>query len=74
MYSARAIATPSYVRKPKIFIDKTFTYLTPLEVGRKGQINCTLKVIGMNKEMDDNGNEILKYNLEFSNINSVVVE
>ena len=73
MYSARAIATPTYVRKPRIFIDKTFTDLGPLEVGKKGQIHCTLKVIGMNKEMDDNGNEIIKYNLEFARVDSVVI-
>ncbi len=73
MFESRTLASIAQFKKPRILIDKNFMDLSGLDVGVNGQMSCSVKIVSINKEMDGNGNEILKYEIEINKVNSVLL-
>ena len=45
-------------KKPRVVLDKRFAFANDIKLGDKGQIDCTLEVVGMRYEPDENHNDV----------------
>lgn len=57
MQSSRTYSN-TFVKKPRVILDKRFPFVKTLKVGDKGQFNAMLDIEGIRTQMDSEGNEM----------------
>lgn len=54
-----------------VFKNKAASFAQDVHVGKVGQVEVMLEVVGKSLSMDDNGNEIMKYTLAVVSANPI---